>query len=61
MKKTKKYWKTVIIQEFYTKEKGKVYYHWRFGNGKWNKDLTPFKEFPIIEVKLSEDSIMLVV
>jgi len=46
---TKHFWKSVVIEEYYTKEDGNVYWNWRFPEMEWNKVLTPYKEIPWIE------------
>ena len=44
---TKHFWKSVVIEEYYTKEDGDVYWNWRFaGTEEWNKFLAPYKEIP---------------
>ena len=53
-KKTKRMIKSVLVEEFYSKENGKIYWNWRFVSGKWNKELTDFKNFPFVELKFKE-------
>ena len=52
MKKTERYIKEVLIEEYYSKEKDVVYWNWRFGGGEWKKQKTPHKELPWIKVDL---------
>ena len=40
--------KVTPIMEYYTKEKGIVYWNWRFyPGGKWHREKTPYPEIPI--------------
>jgi hypothetical protein len=50
---TKHYIKEVLIEEYFTRENGEVYWNWRFQNGKWNKELTAFKEVPYYKVNFN--------
>ncbi|HUW43579.1 MAG TPA: hypothetical protein VMV95_01280 [Bacillota bacterium] len=52
-KETKHKITNVLIEEFYSKENGEVFWNWRFQNGEWNKQLTAFKELPWIEVNFT--------
>ena len=46
MKKTEKNIKKVLIEEYYSKEKGIVYWNYRFNGGEWKKEKTYYKELP---------------
>ena len=50
IEKSDKRIREVLIQEYYTKEEGIVYWNWRFQDGKWNKVKSPHKEIPLIKL-----------
>lgn len=41
----------ILIEEYYSKKNGIVYWHYRFNGGNWHKEKTPHKELPWIELK----------
>ena len=49
MKESEKEFKEVTVEEYFLEENNKVYRMWRFaGKGKWQKELTPYKENPVV-------------
>lgn len=42
----------VTIEEYFTKEDGEVFWHWRFAgtNHPWRKELTPLTDIPYVHV-----------
>lgn len=52
IEKTRTFWKEVVIEEFYSKKDGKVFWNWRFAGGPWHEELTPYRELPWVEMKI---------
>jgi len=50
-RETKRQIREILIEEFYSKEDGIVYWNYRFTGGKWKKEKTPFKELPWIKIQ----------
>ena len=49
LEETPHIFKQVVMEEYYTKEYGKVFWHWRMEGGNWNTQETPYKEIPWVE------------
>jgi hypothetical protein len=49
-KDMKKQWKEIIVEEWWTKKKGKVYLHWKLPTGEELVRLTPYSDIPWIEI-----------
>lgn len=44
-------WKEVVIEEYFSKDDGVVYWHWRFGgDNEWRKEKTAYNEIPVVRV-----------
>jgi hypothetical protein len=41
----------VVIEEFYVKERDVVFRIWRFEGGEWQRQETPLREFPTVELR----------
>jgi hypothetical protein len=49
---------TVDIEDYYEKVDGEVYHIWRFAgkaDKKWNRDLTPYKEIPVVYLNIIKE------
>ena len=58
MKKIPYRFTTIIVREWFTKNKGKVYLHWELPNGQIWKRLTPYKDIPWVKfdfLKIEKD------
>jgi hypothetical protein len=53
-KKTKRQIREAVIEEFYSKENGIVYWNYRFNGGNWNKEKTAFLELPWVKIKFNQ-------
>jgi len=44
----------VLMEEYYTKEDGIVYWNYRLNGGEWHKEISPHKKIPWITIDQPE-------
>lgn len=56
MKKLPIVFKQILVKEWFSKSRGKVYLNWEFQDGKRMRRLTPYKDFPYVVIPAQKEN-----